>query len=552
MKAWFRKISLLLVVLMIFVSTLSGCGSSDKSKESAKPAATASAVVADDKAKSDGKTTVPIVKEPLKLTMFVPMIAKVATFVKNYGEIESFQELEKKTNIKIEWQHPAVGQEKEAFSLIVASGTLPDMIFYEWFSVAGGPEKALKDGVVIELNDLIEKNAPNLKKHYAKWPEAKRQALTDSGKSYMFPQINDDPTLSQGPGLQIRQDWLDKIGKKAPTTLDEWYEVWKQFKAQDMNENGKPDEIPFMIQGTSNLMNMCMPWGIGNGFYLDKKTVKFGPVQPAYKDFVVTLNKWYKEGLIDPDFASTDSKMFNAKVTGNIAGSFLGSLGGHFMTFTTQMMEKDKKFKLAGMHWPKGPAEVAYGLAQKDSYISTNGVAITSKNKNVLESVKWLDYQYTDEISRMLNWGIEGKSYTVGSNGEPKYTEYITKNGYDDALTKYAIGGVTSWPSVADGKRVWVNRSSIPGAFDASKAWAAGSADLNMPNKIVLTPEEGKQFASIMNDINTFINEKFAKFVMGSEKIENFDSFVDTIKKMKIDEAIKMQQAAYDRYMNRK
>ena len=40
----------------------------------------------------------------------------------------AYQETEKKTGIHIEFQHPAVGQEKNQFNLLMSSGDYPDVI----------------------------------------------------------------------------------------------------------------------------------------------------------------------------------------------------------------------------------------------------------------------------------------------------------------------------------------------------------------------------------------------------------------------------------------
>lgn len=53
-----------------------------------------------------------------------------------------------------------------------------------------------------------------------------------------------------------------------------------------------------------------------------------------------------------------------------------------------------------------------------------------------------------------------------------------------------------------------------------------------------------------MNTINTYYDEMFLKMMTG--KYNNYDAFVKTLKKMKIEEAIKIYQNAYNRYMQRK
>ena len=39
-------------------------------------------------------------------------------------------------------------------------------------------------------------------------------------------------------GAAIRSDWLAKVNKEMPTTVDEFLDVLRAFQAQDVNGNG--------------------------------------------------------------------------------------------------------------------------------------------------------------------------------------------------------------------------------------------------------------------------------------------------------------------------
>lgn len=54
-----------------------------------------------------------------------------------------------------------------------------------------------------------------------------------------------------------------------------------------------------------------------------------------------------------------------------------------------------------------------------------------------------------------------------------------------------------------------------------------------------------------MNDINTFKDEMYLKFIMGQEPLDNFDKYVKTIEGMGLQEAIQIQQNALERYNQR-
>lgn len=114
-----------------------------------------------------------------------------AAVVKNQSETLAYQEMEKITGIKMEFQHPPKGQGQsvQALNLMIASNNLTDIIHTNWLSFNGGPEKAINDGVIIDLKDLIEKHAPNLSKILKENPDVRKQISTDTGKIYAFPDL---------------------------------------------------------------------------------------------------------------------------------------------------------------------------------------------------------------------------------------------------------------------------------------------------------------------------------------------------------------------------
>ena len=68
-----------------------------------------------------------------------------------------------------------------------------------------------------------------------------------------------------------------------------------------------------------------------------------------------------------------------------------------------------------------------------------------------------------------------------------------------------------------------------------------------------MTMEEQERYTDIMTDINTFISEQKAKFLTGELSFENGDweTFVDQVRGMGIEEAVQLKQDAYDRYISR-
>ncbi|WP_026486732.1 type 2 periplasmic-binding domain-containing protein [Caldanaerobius polysaccharolyticus] len=550
------KRALIIALCAIFTfSVLTACGSKQSSSRGKSSSSSRGS-------QSDKITEIklPIVKEPLTLTFWRAMDPKMAATMKDFGEIKAYQEIEKRTGIHIKFLHPPMGQESDQFNLMMASNDLPDIIYHSWWTAPGGPGKYLNDGSIIKLNDLIDKYAPNFKKLLEENPDIKKQAELDDGTIFCFPFIRSVGALINANwGPQLRKDWLDKLGLQVPKTVDDWHNTLVAFRDKDPNGNGKKDEIPFTGKGSNgqgilDLGNFTPAWGILNGFYVDNGKINYGPMQPAYKDFLRTMAQWYKEKLIDQDIATNDNKAFDYKITNNLAGSYFGLLAGNMGRYLNLMKPKQPTFDLVGAPWPIGPAGKSYTTSTLNLKVMNVGAAISSKNKHLKETIQWLDYQYSPEGHMLLNFGIEGQSYNM-VDGYPKYTDIIFKNpnglSYDQALAQWAPA-ISSAPMDQD-KRYYEQILQLPEQKEAGfTTWLKADPSLTVP-LITPTEEESQRLASIMNQINTYQQEMMGKFIMGREPLSDstWNKYVDTIKGMGIDEAIKIQNAALERYNKR-
>ncbi|SFM54527.1 putative aldouronate transport system substrate-binding protein [Paenibacillus sp. 1_12] len=525
----------LLLTLTFGAATIAGC-SSDSAPAAQDPG---------NKGASSGK--------PVELTFFMNTNIN-AKAVKGFEEVEAYKEIQKRTNTSIKFQQPGDGSQ---FNIMLASGTYPDIV-YAPSNYPGGIAKLVEDGVAIKLNDLIDKHAPNYKKILTEHPEIRKQIMLDDGTIAKFPQIDIDLHRIAYSGQMVRADWLDKVGLKPPGTIDEWYTVLKAFKEKDPNGNGVKDEIPLGERGDSlgSISAFATSWGIlPDKFQLNPKTgkVTFGPIEPAYKDYVSTMNKWYKEGLIDSEFAATDKKAFEAKFAKNSIGSYGGVISG-VNAYKDLLKSQVPDFKLLGLSPPIGAAGKSYsGHTQMVQNVPLDGAFISSQAKDPVAAVKLLDYMIGPDGSDLQNWGIEGKSYKV-ENGKKKFTDEVFKSsdGFEpsEAVKKYALP-TTGMVKVMDFDAWAAFELKYPEAVEANDLWFKADRSLLIP-PISFNGQESQKLGSIMSEVNTYVKEMWIKFIMGNEPVDNYDKFVATLKKMGIDEAIQIYQTAYERYQNRK
>ncbi|CAG7644392.1 extracellular solute-binding protein [Paenibacillus allorhizosphaerae] len=482
------------------------------------------------------------------ITSWEQINTNLTTFVPNLADSPFGKQLEKETGVKVKYAHPADGQSKEQFNLLIGSNNLTDVIEYDWNNAyPGGPEKAMADKVILPLNDLIDKQAPNLKKILQQDKELDKMLKTDSGKYYVFPMIRPDNGLVfRGP--MIRKDWLDELKLPVPTTIDEWYTVLKAFKEK------KGASAPFTAQ-YSNELNIqdafIGAFRTANRYYIDDQgKVKYGPIDPQFKEALALLRKWYAEGLIDKDFAlNTDSKALDNKMMSDASGATVGLLSGGMGRWMEAGKKKDPKYQLVAAPYPTLKKGERAFIGQRDfKYNPAASKAVTTAAKNPELAVKWLDYAYSEKGSLLFNFGVEGESYAM-KNGTPTFTDKITKDPKYNLQQMVSQYTKPNGPFLGDPRK---NFNTFPEQDEAIKIWEQTDAARHvLPLFITPTVEESKEVAKINTAIASYKEEMFVKFVMGKEPIEKFDEYAKRIKEMGSDKVTKIYQDAYDRYNKR-
>ena len=159
--------------------------------------------------------------EKITLTYWLDLGSTGASVMSSMDENMVMQKLQEITGIDLEFLHPAVGQANEQFNLLIASRDLPDIMEYGWNRYAGGVQKAVDDGHIIVLNDLLEANAPNYTAFFQESPDLAKQIATDDGMICVFAAYSISEYNCQS-GYMVRQDWLDELGLPMPKTIADW------------------------------------------------------------------------------------------------------------------------------------------------------------------------------------------------------------------------------------------------------------------------------------------------------------------------------------------
>lgn len=456
-------------------------------------------------------------------------------------------ELQENTGVTLDLT-AASGSTQEQFNLMIAGGrdNLPDIIdnvnFFE-----GGAASAYDKGYIIELNDLIDQYAPNFKKYMSEHPAIDKMVKTDEGKYLSFPMVRGSDELCCFNGLVVRKDWLDEAGLPVPKSMDDWYKTLTVFR----DKFGAT--APFVMDAKNrwHYNNFAQAYGTAYDYFLDDNgNVTFGPIQPGFKDFLAEMNRWYKEGLLDPNYLTSDSKARDAAITTGQAGALWGAVGGGVGKYMQAVCPENPKYELVGAPSPTLTGTGTPMLGYKADNAGITGMSISCNCKNVELAVKFLDYGYGEEGNMLYNFGTEGVSYEM-VNGEPVFTDLVTNNPdgltISQAMSLY-IGASHMNGGFVQDLRYYNQYLALPQQREAVATWAATDAAKHLIPPVSLTAEESSECGSIETDIWTLVDENVAAFIAGERSLNDFDKFVQEVKSMNVDRAIEIKQAAVKRY----
>ena len=471
------------------------------------------------------------VKFPLSKPVKMTMLAIPNSDVK-LDDTLAMKEMEKRTNVQWKIQSVSGADLVEKRNLLLNSNQYPDT-FMKSYLDEGTLNKHGSQGTFVKLNDLIQKDAPNLTKVLAERPDVRQAITLADGFIYAFPEI-DSLTVGSNP-LFINQKWLDALGLKAPTNTDEFYEVLSKFKTGDPNGNGKADEIP-LICTTGTSINGLYPYlGITNYGHLTLVDGKPQYIETTdqFKEFLKFCKKLYQEELLAKDAFTMDLDQQKAiGASGDTLGCFFEA--GAFLTVGR---DRDKDF----------PALMPF---EKDVYpIGTGTVggtfAITDKCKYPDIAVAWADQWYSEEGGRLAWMGVEGETYKINEDGS--WDWILGKYGDLGTLRANAsIQGSAQHPSVQP--EIWMKNVSDKNELkvnkERSKIVEVGAK--SFPT-LHYSDADNKKVANITADIDPYVSQYIAEIVTGRQELdESWDTYIDTLQKMGLDELMTIYIKVYE------
>ncbi|MBP1991020.1 extracellular solute-binding protein [Paenibacillus eucommiae] len=527
MKKWFIMPLFILLSMMLI---LAGCSKEEKgaSGSSIAPSAT----------QGSGTEHTEIEPKPGELPLSKELAElKIAT-MDNYYSPKSYtqnlpiwQEIEKRTNVKVAWNVFPAAQAKTVLDTMFAAGSnLPDIAF-----AVSDPDKLYKAGLIHDLKPFIEQFAPDMNNFFKEMPIVEALITEPTGEILKIPIVA--MTGDYLPAYLIREDWLTKVGKSYPQTIDELVDVLKAFRDEDPNGNGLKDEISMALApGFINLLASSFDVHPNYSFYPDAQgKIEYVPITDKYKVFLQFLNMLYREKLLDPSFASQTDDRFMSMINGDLAGVTV-----HYIA----NMRNWGMDKWSGFVYPKGPEGTQF--VERIPPVSSVAV-ITKQSQNPQLAMKFLDYIMASEDGQLLaNYGLEGVTYKL-ENGKPVFMDSVLKPSSDNPDPMRAIGSGWNLPRIQLKETV---DAAVPEKVKKlNDEMNKYLVDPYPATEIPMTDEERELFNKGWSDMQTYQAEMMTKFIMGKADLnKDWDDYVKKVKDLGIEEKVQIEQTKYKRY----
>lgn len=548
-KKFLRTMALAVAATLLLTACSSGGGSSagessSSAAESSTPtSSTAEASGTTSEDTGSGEESYLCSDEPLELTAHI-----------HWGNVYVLSddwtvtnEAAKMTNISLKGTaSPMETDSTEAFTLMIAGQDIPDIV--------GGNRDLINqygmEGAFMPLNDLIEEYAPDFKKILDENPDIKGAITAADGNIYQIPFVYES-LVSEA--WFVRQDWLDAVGMEAPTTVDELHDVLTAFVNEDPNGNGQKDEVGYFTRLTNTdnvLKGLLSLFGIQDAWHTDEEgNVGVGLYSEEYKEAIKSVSQWYAEGLIDPEIFTRGSNardILFPENNGGVIHDWIPSTTG----YNEKLQESVPGFKVVGILPPTDVNGDQWEVEAR-ARLSGAGWAIGANNEHPEETMKYMNFWWTEAGRRLQTYGVEGDTYTM-VDGEPVYTDKVLNatNPINDYMRQ--IGGqIEDMASLHDNsyERFMSDEEGNRVTKMYEESGLVNKMNVKLP-AVSFTQEELDVVNSKWQPCRNYMLEQLQKWTFDGSTIDaEFDQYMANLKSMGIEDVIAAYQSAYDRLM---
>jgi putative aldouronate transport system substrate-binding protein len=421
-----------------------------------------------------------------------------------------WKEFEKKTNSKLNITWIAGSSYTDRMNVLLSSGDLPDLIK---INDVTNPmlQQMSKQGAFWDLTPFL-KDYPNL----MTTPKLIWDRTKINGKNYVIPVAR---PVEGNSYLNIRKDWIDKLGLKVPETMDDLYKVLKAFK--ENAPDGKKDTygianslsvIEDVFTGTNGLFNgTTARWGIKDGKLYDANLI------PEMREALLYEKKLFDEGILAPDFAAMKSDQVIELFQGGRLGTNSETIEA-LWRWQYDQWKRDPKvdwLPLTSLSASHGPY-----VSQSNGYIGVLAISKKVPEAKLKKILSVIDYGASEEGGTLSLYGVKDVHYK-DQDGFKVATELAPKDSV----------GVGSFGKIfmRFDPYMYAFAPGMPKeVFERNKKIIDARSKFSTPDPVVGLASDTR--LKVGADFDKKIKDMKVQVVMGKVGIEAWDKFVNELK----------------------
>ncbi len=470
----------------------------------------------------------------------------------DFSRTAILKELEEKAGVTIDWDVHYYGDWAEQKSLMLASGNLPDAF---WGEIAlSDTDISQNKEYFVDLTPYIKKYMPNLSAIFKKDPAMKALVTTRDNKIYSLPK-----KLPMRPitafETYINKTWLDNLDLQTPDTYQDLENVLTAFVNQDPNKNGKKDEVGFAGQGScrEDINKIMIPFGTqasrnGNFMGLNNNGEPyFVPTANNFFEGTKWINNLYEKGLLSNERFTQTEEMETALT--NAEG---GSLVGMCIAWTADAGVGGNAEQFEVLKALKGPDGNRY-VESDPTYLNyaRNEFVVTTACDNIEGLLKFVDQFYDNEVSLQTFYGsINDNKINKTADGYYSIADPGGAMSLDTSFWTYSFRD--HGPKYME--ESFESKITLPSDQGDGKKLADDLVNRKFakPNYPVcsFTDEQLGRIALLSTDIKNYVEQTYAKWVVAGGIENEWDSYVDQLNKMGLQEYIEIHKDAYNASYN--
>lgn len=352
--------------------------------------------------------------------------------------------LEEKFNVKIKNVKLDRAIWKEQMNAMLASGDIPDILPGD--AIDADMVQWAKQGIIASISEEeIREHMPNYVADFESIAPNAWAAGRFDGKNWGVPRVWTNGATGFLPAYN--GGWLEAIGyKEPPKNLEELEDMLTKFTFNDPDKNGKNDTYGMTGRAkdaTNQMFNSVFSaFGINPYQYAagQEGNLAYSGLSEQTRQALKLLNRWYKKGIIDPEFIADDNGKIQEKFVSGRIGMFDTGMWHHLFAdgyFGLPSIKRNRKLVVGT------PITGASG----EGYSMSNGALqapmlfgaqLEEDGEKRIRILQMLEFMSTNKEGYLTTaFGEEGVTYTFDGEVVGWTDKYI----HADARSELGVGG---------------------------------------------------------------------------------------------------------------